>query len=146
MNDKDKIVFETSKMLVQHIRECMNSTNRGVHSRIFSILLHPEENFVLVGQSKAVIDGEPKHPEHIVPCAFIIAEARKLIEKEIADERIAALIAKHWKIVYISKKEAEYLDGKNGLNLKSVMPSDWSFEVGDSFARLNLAGIKLFPI
>lgn len=140
------MVYQASKMLVQHVRECMLSDNRGVHSRIFSILLHPEENFVLVGRSQEVIDGLPRHPEHIVPCSYILSETRKLIEAGEPDDKIAGLIAKHWKIVHISKNQAGYLDGKSGLNLKSTMPNGWSFTNGDSFERLKLAGIEILPL
>ena len=148
MTTKQDVVNKTSLMLVQHIRDCAKSGEfgRGVHSRIFSIILHPEKKFVAVGQSQEVIDGADIHPEHVVPCAVMIAEARKLIEDNVSDEDVAKLISRHWKIVYISKNQANYLDSKKGLNMKSAMPDGWCFMTGDSFARLREANIEIFPL
>ena len=68
---KDEIIYKTSLLLVQHFKQCLED-GRGTHSRIFNFILHPEENYVLAGQSQAVVDGAKKHPEHVVPCAVLI--------------------------------------------------------------------------
>ena len=105
-------------------------------------ILHPEYKYVGCGISPAVKAGEPKHPEHIVPCAVLVKECFRLIkEQKHSDEEIAKLLQKHWKIATISKAEAKILDSE--LRLKSKMPQGWRFEDGDTFARLKLAGIKI---
>lgn len=138
---KNKIVYETSLLLVQHFKQCMED-ERGVHSRIFNYILHPENNYVLVGESQAVKDGAKIHPEHVVPCVVLIEEVHNMIRRKISDNEIAKFLSLHWKIVNISKEEASKLDSKNGLNLKSSMPDEWSFESGNTYARLKKANIK----
>ncbi|MCC2636588.1 MAG: hypothetical protein K0Q68_307 [Moraxellaceae bacterium] len=147
MNANDDILYKTSLLLVQHFKQRLeNKGVLGIHSRIFSIILHPEQSLTLIGRSRAVIDEEPIHPEHVVPCAVLIRESCRLIEAGVPDTTIAALLAKHWRIAHISKNEAARLDGKAGLNLKSEMPEGWCFETGDTLARLQKAEIALFPI
>lgn len=144
--NKEETVYKTALLLVEHFKDCMERDDRGIHSRIFSTILHPEPVFVVAGQSQSVVDGAMKHPEHVVPCAFMIEESRRLIKQSVPVSEIAKLLAKHWKIVYISKQEANHLDSKKGLNLKSTMPEGWGFETGDTFDRLNKANIKVLPI
>jgi len=134
----DEYVYETCLLLVKHFRNSLMES-RPVHSRIFEHILHPEINYVLVGESEAVRLGGEKHPEHVVPCATLMTECRRLIKENWFDEDIAKLLQKHWKIVHISKDEANYLDSKDGLNLKWNMPSEWRFENGDTFERLRRA-------
>ena len=117
--------------------------DRGVHSRIFSHLLNPEQYFVAIGQSQDVIDGAP---QHIVPCAVLNQESCKLIERNEPKENIAKLLVKHWKIAYISKVQAKYLDTKAGLDLKNTMPEGWDYKTGNIYARLEVAGIELQPL
>lgn len=118
----------------------------GQHTRLFNYILHPEEEFVAVGRSQEVIDGAPPHPEHVVPCSKLVTESFRLIEEGIPKDKIAELLAKHWKIVYVSKSQAKYLDTKEGLNLKYKMPNGWCFEAGDTYARLKLANIEIYPL
>ena len=146
MMDKEDAIYRTSILLVEHFKDCLEREDRGINSRIFSKILHPEENFVAVGQSQEVIDGAPVHPEHIVPCAVLIDESIRLIKANMPNASIAKLLAKHWKIAYISKEQASFLDTKKGLNLASSMPDGWCFETGDTYARLNKADIKLLPL
>lgn len=144
--NNEESVYKASLLLVEHFQYCIARDGKGIHSRIFSYILHPEVDFVAVGQSKEVIDGAEAHPEHIVPCATLISESFRLIKENVPKEKIAKLLAKHWKIVYISKDQASYLDTKKGLNMKFKMPNDWCFETGDTFARLKLADIQIFPL
>ncbi|WP_201511685.1 hypothetical protein [Psychrobacter alimentarius] len=148
--NKQETVYKTSLVLVEHFLNCIErkklGINLGVHSRIFSYILHPEVEFVTVGKSQEVADGAPPHPEHVVPCSIIIWESIRLLEEGKPKEEVAKLIAKHWKIVFISKDESSFIDSKKGLNLKSSMPDNWDFETGDSFERLNLAGIQVLPL
>lgn len=136
-----KIVHKTCRLLVTHFRNCLEYGN-GFNSRLFSHMLHPENHFVFAGTSMAVGKDTPTHPEHVVPCAFMIDECKRLIREGMADELIATLLEKHWKMAVITKEEQRRLDGPP-LNLKSTMPSGWRFEDGDTFARLKLANIEL---
>ncbi len=148
--NKQEAVYKTSLVLVEHFLNCIEQkklgANSGVHSRILSYILHPEVEFVAVGKSQEVADGAHPHPEHIVPCSIIVWESIRLLEEGKPKEEVAKLIAKHWKIVFISKNEASFIDAKKGLNLKSSMPDNWSFETGNSFERLDLAGIQVLPL
>ena len=64
-----------------------------------------------------------------------------MISQGAADEQIAPLLAKHWKIATITVAEKNYLDFE--LGYKSKMPDGWTFEEGDTFARLHAAKIVL---
>ncbi|WP_114416167.1 hypothetical protein [Marinospirillum perlucidum] len=141
--DKEESVYRASILLVKHFQDCLEREGLGLHSRIFNFILHPEFYFVGVGESQEVIDGEPAHPEHIVPCAVLIEESCKLIKQGVSTEKIAGLLSKHWKIGMISKRQASYIDSKCGLGLKNKMPEDWSFETGNTYERLKLANIEL---
>ena len=148
--NKQEIIYQTSLILAEHFSNCIERKKlgipSGVHSRIFSHILHPEAEFVAVGRSQEVVNGAISHPEHIVPCSTILWESLRLLEEGRSKEEVARLIAKHWKIVFISKDEAKFIDTKKGLNLQYGMPEIWNFETDDSFERLNLAGIKVLPL
>lgn len=144
--DNAESVYRAALLLVEHFKDCMEREGKGIHSRVFTHFLHPEKDFVAAGQSQSVIDGESIHPEHVVPCAVLISETCRLIKENMPKSKIAELLAKHWKVAYISKNQANYLDSKDGLNLKHRMPDGWKFETGDTFARLKLAKIDLLPI
>lgn len=144
--EKIESVYRASLLLVKHFKDCLERDGKGFHSRIFNYFLHPEVHFVGVGRSQAVIDGDPEHPEHVVPCAVLIDEACRLINQGVPETEIARLMSKHWKIAFISKEQAARLDSKNGLNLKNRMPEGWCFENGDTYERLNLAKIELLPL
>ena len=145
MSDTKPIVVETCKLIIHHYRNLIQySPDRsiGFNTRIFSHMLHPELHFVSAGKSTEVNGESATHPEHIVPCAVLIAESKRLIrEGKLSDDEIAKLLAKHWKVATITKAEAHRLDYE--LGLKSNMPDGWSFEHGDTLERLNTAGIKL---
>jgi hypothetical protein len=66
----------------------------------------------------------------------------KGIEKDALIELVADLIRKHLKIIPISMDEKELLDQGKKLNLRQRMPNGWSFESGDTYARLHEANIK----
>jgi hypothetical protein len=144
--DKQESIYRTALLLVEHFNYCILRNRKGIHSRIFSHILHPEEEFVAIGQSQDVIDGAKPYPEHVVPCATLINKSFRLIKEGLPKEEIANLITKHWKIVYISKDQADYLDTKKGLNLKYKMPDGWNFETGNTYARLELANIEVLPL
>lgn len=145
----DEIVFETCRLIIKHFRNLLKNTPTppylGFNTRLFSHILHPESRFVFLGQSVEVASETPVHPEHVVPCAVLITESRRLLlEGKLSSDEIAALLQKHWKVATITKKEARRLDVD--LKLKSVMPDGWSFESGDTSARLDRAGIKLVSV
>lgn len=145
MNNEES-VLKAALLLVQHFEYCIQRGGNGNHSRIFSYILHPEKDYVAVGRSQEVIDSAKPHPEHVVPCATLIEESMRLIKEGMPKQEIAELIAKHWKIVYISKDQASYLDTKKGINMKYKMPDGWNFETGDTYARLKLANIDVLPL
>lgn len=146
--NKEKEVLKASLHLVRHFKDCLEREEKGLpkgfNSRIFNFMLHPEADFVGIGRSQAVIDGEPVHPEHVVPCAKMIEECCRLIKNNMAEIDIATLLSKHWKIAYISKSQAAYID--YDLGWKDKMPAGWRFEDGETYERLNRAGIYLLPL
>ncbi|MDH5205188.1 MAG: hypothetical protein OEW36_05960 [Hylemonella sp.] len=144
--DNTESVYRASLHLVRHFKDCLERDGKGFHSRVFNYFLHPEGDFVGAGQSQEVINGEPVHPEHVVPCAVLIEESCRLLEKGVSETEIARLLSKHWKIAYISKAQAAHIDSKEGLNLKNSMPDGWHFESGDTYERLKRAGITLHPL
>jgi hypothetical protein len=140
--EKDRIHYRACKALVGLFRDQVEEGSKCVHSRIFNYVLHPESKYVNCGSSREASSGSPTHPEHVVPCAFLIKECFRLIEENsFSDEEIAKLLQKHWKIATISKAEAKKLDSE--LGLKSKMPEGWRLEEGDTLARLELAGITI---
>ena len=139
--DKNVILFDICIQVVE-ILSIHLTNDIGTHSRLFNYIIHPEIDYVRAGESVCVDSGTHNHPEHIVPCAFMIKEVKRLIsDGDLTTNEIASLLQKHWKIVTITKKEAKMLD--QDLKLKSTMPSGWCFETGDSFARLKTANINI---
>ena len=145
--DKDDIVYKTCLLLVTHFRNLLvhSEDNLGFHTRIFSHFLHPEEKFVFAGKSKMVTSDTPTHPEHVVPCAVLINECKRLInEGQLSYSQIAKLLRKHWRLARITKAEQAKLDFE--LGHKSTMPSGWRFETGNTFERFRLAEIELLEL
>ena len=139
-------VYKTALLLVNLFEINGNRKKNGLestgrHSRIFQYALHPEISFVGYGKTKETLNSSLIHPEHVVPCTVLISECTRLLESDMTKEEIASLLTKHWKIVYITKEQATFLDTKKGICLKHSMPKGWSFENGDTFARLKLANI-----
>lgn len=142
---KDDVIYRVCKTVVQLIKNHVEEERGGIHSRLFSYVLHPEQDFVCIGKTEAVINGEAVHPEHLVPCTILIQEVRRLLsEKTLEDVEIAKLLQKHWKIALISKEQARYID--YDLGYKSTMPAGWNFESGDTLARLHAAKITLIAL
>ncbi len=138
---KDEIIFETCKLLVRHFRNLIDHNGFGFHTRIFSHMLHPEKEFIFIGSSPESLSENDIYPEHVVPCAVLLRECRRMILENQPDSYIAELLQKHWKLAHITKKQAQRLD--INLRLKNIMPSGWTFETGNSLARLEAANIKL---
>lgn len=139
---KEELVYKTCLLLIQHFRNLLEADIGGYNSRIFQHMLHWEFNFVGIGQSVEVTDESGFHPEHVVPCAVLIIESRRLIKENIlSDEEIAKLLQKHWKIARITKKQQKHID--YDLGYKSSMPKGWSFETGETLVRLKLAEVTL---
>lgn len=140
--ESDEILESACNALVGLFRDQVQSGRNCVHSRIFNYVLHPEANYVGCGRSISLSEEEKAHPEHIVPCSVLVGESFRLIKEGVrSDEEIAGMLQRHWKIAQITKAEARFLD--SDLKLKSKMPSGWRFEDGDTFARLDAAGITL---
>jgi len=142
MTNQDKLISKTCLTIMQHYKNLIDADCGGFHTRLFSHILHPETKFICIGES-VLINSETKvHLEHVVPCAVLISETKRLIkENKLSDDEIAGLLKKHWKVAIITNDEAKKLDFT--LKLKSVMPKDWCFEHGKTNARLNLAKIEL---
>jgi len=139
---KEELVCKTCMILVRHFSNLIQHDGEGFHTRIFQHILHPEYSFVGAGKSKEVISGGKSYPEHVVPCAVLISEIKRLINSgNFEIEEIARLLQKHWKVAIITPEQARYIDHK--LGYKSSMPEGWCFETGDTFARLNAANIEL---
>lgn len=139
---QDDFVYRTCQTVVRHIRNHVEEGRGGIHTRLFSHILHPERDFVYLGQSAEAAAGIDTHCEHVVPCAVLIAETRRLIqEDQLDDDEIAKLLQKHWKIALVTKKQARHIDFE--LGYKSKMPTGWNFETGDTLARLDKANIAL---
>ena len=139
--NKNEVVYETCLLIVRHFRNLVEHNGYGFNSRIFSHMLHPEKEFVFAGTSEELNQNSSVHPEHVVPCAVLISECRRLIKEGFTDSQIATLLQKHWKVAHITKEEAHKLDSE--LRLKSVMPEGWSFEAGNTLARFEVAKINL---
>ncbi len=145
-NNAPDVVYATCILLVAHFRNLIQLSKNGLgfHTRIFSHMLHPEKEFIYAGQSEKVTTETPTHPEHVVPCAVLVTECQRLIKAGThSDEEIAVLLKKHWKIATITQEERQFLDGKSNLGYKSKMPINWTFETGNTFARLEEAKIVL---
>jgi len=141
---KDDIVYMACLLLVAHFRNLRgySKDNFGFHTRIFSQFLHPEEKFVFAGKSKMVTGETPTHREHVVPCAVLVNECKRLIDEgRLSDSEIAQLLRKHWRLAKITKIEQKKLDVE--LGYRSTMPPGWSFETGNTFERFKLAKIEL---
>ena len=139
---KGELIYKTCKVLVQHFRNLLEAELGGFNSRIFQYMLHLEYDFVGIGASKEAINNDEFHPEHVVPCAVMIAEVNRLIsEDNLSDDEIAKLLKRHWKIARITKDQAKHIDFK--LGYKSSMPDGWNFEEGDTLARLKEANISI---
>ena len=151
-NAKEELVFKSCLLLVLHIKDLITHEKRtgkriGYHSRIFQHFLHPEKKFVLLGESRKINENKDSdhHPEHIVPCAYMIKELERLLKEEkYSDECLARALQKHWKIVHITREEAKRLD--TDLKLKDKMPDGWDFMESCSEARLKKARIEIVPV
>ena len=139
--NKEELVNRTCVILVRHFANLVDYGD-GFHTRIFEHVLHPEYDFVGVGMSQEAVKSEHRYPEHVVPCAVLVQETRRLIEGgKHSVEEIAQLLRKHWKVALLSREQSRYID--HHLHYKSSMPDGWDFETGDTFARLIAANIVL---
>lgn len=96
--ENSDFVSATCLLLVDHFRNILllSKNGAGFHTRMFSHILHPEKHFVYAGQSEQVTSETPIHLEHVVPCATLIAECKRLIKAEThSQEDIAILLKKH---------------------------------------------------
>ena len=141
---KDEIVSATCLLIVQHFRNLLQYRVNGFNSRIFSHMLHPEKDFVFLGTSLEATKESRLHPEHVVPCAVLIAECCRLISEGQTNEDVAKLLKKHWKIAYVTKEQANLID--YGHKWKSTMPPGWNFETGNTLRRFELANIQLINV
>ncbi len=141
---KDEFVYNICLVYIQHMKVCIKYGS-GWNTYMFSHLFNrKEEDLISLGKSKKIKANSQTHLEHVVPRVVLLTETRRLIkEKILSDEEIAWLLYKHWKVARITKEEQELLDLKSKMNLKETMPEGWTFEGGDTLARLKLANIEL---
>ena len=76
--------------------------------------------------------------EHIVPCALVIEEARRMLQHGSSMEDVAKLLHENIIVVLVTDEEAETLD----FVWKVSMPEGWAFG-HDPYARLRACGIHL---
>ena len=139
---KEQILNKSCKLIVQLVRNHVEERRGGLHTRIFSHILNPEADYVCAGVSReaAEVPRSKWYLEHVVPCRTLVVELRRLvIQNSMSDDRIAALLRKHWKVAWITKDQAREIDK----HYKSDMPRGWNFESGDTLVRLS--GIELLP-
>lgn len=105
------------------------------------LLLPPliPDDVVTVGSS--IAGAETK--EHIIPRKVIVDKCHEIFRNGGDADDAEALIIENLRMAWISKEEAERLNKSKNLNLRQRMPEGWSFESGDKYARLKMAGIKL---
>lgn len=138
-----ELLASTCRLVIAHVRNVDRHGGAGLHTRLFSHLLHPEERFVFAGRSSRLSEGQASRLEHVVPCAVLLSETRRLIGQGMSDAIVASLLARHWRVARITTDEQRMLD--DALGLKSTMPTGWCFETGETLARFNAAGITLLP-
>jgi hypothetical protein len=93
------------------------------------------DNYVLVGESA---NGNARR-EHIIPRKVICQRVSEMFDADASVDEVAKFIETHLKIVLVSKDDQERMDMLH----RQRMPDGWTFEDGDVFARLKLAGIEL---
>jgi len=139
---KDEILFKTCQLVVQWVKLHVDDRRGGLHTRIFSHILNPELDYVCAGISREAFEADrsARYFEHVVPCRTLIVELRRLVAcNERSADEIASMLMKHWKVALITKDQAREIDR----HYKSEMPEGWTFETGDTMARLS--GIELLP-
>lgn len=139
---KDDILFKTCQIVVQWVKLHVDDRRGGLHTRIFSHILNPELDYVCAGISREALESNrsARYFEHVVPCRTLIVELRRLVAcNERSADEIASMLMKHWKVALITKDQAREIDR----HYKSEMPEGWTFETGDTMARLS--GIELLP-
>ena len=86
------------------------------------------DSMILIGHSQRGLTSKKQYREHVVPVCLIKEEAKRLAERNAPIKVIADFIQHHLWVVLLDKEEAEMLDSskaKDGLNLKTEMPSGW---------------------
>lgn len=114
----------------------------SAHSRCF-------EYFVATSQTP---QGQGRNGgsylEHVVPLAFLRRRCFARFAEGASVAEAAAEIRPFLIIVKITVAEKERLDNGpalGGFGWRDTMPEGWSFEAGDPYARLRLAGIAFAP-
>lgn len=130
------------RRLARHIWR-MQSPDVGKHSRVFDFYIPSKE--IQRGRSKKAPD-KGFHPEHVVPCAFILQHCRSVLTvlsgdsayapEELSISMLVPLIKKLLAIVKIDESERKRLD-VGDLALKYTMPDGWIAETGCIFKRLH---------
>ncbi len=118
---------------IRHMWEETGSSD----TRLFLEPMIPNK-FVLVGRSP---NGH--YNEHVVPRVVLCRICHQMLSEDSSEDslqRIAEVIKRHLKIVQITEEEQVRLD--QHCHLKDSMPPDWHYETGDTFARLDVAGIE----
>ena len=126
--------FHRAAYVMHHMWEEKGSSD----TRLLIPPLIPDD-FVIVGESIAGRD----HREHVIPRNIICYRCHEMYNNGATIDEVATFIRKNLKIVYISREEQRRLDSGNELNLRQRMPAGWTFETGDTYERLNVAGVKI---
>lgn len=134
----DELIERAFYRVAWNIRHMWEATGTS-DTRLFLEPIIPS-SFVLVGQSKG---GNATYNEHVVPRIILREQCHDMLRLDSSEEslsNIALFIRRFLKIVKITKDEQVRLDVD--LGLKQKMPDGWTFDTGDVFARLDVAGIN----
>lgn len=104
-----------------------------VHSRIFERLIHNK----YIELNKKTKDR--KHPEHVVPCAYIRNLAFQMFWDGKTPKDVADMIERLLHIAYITNEDKDKVDAIH----KDTMPDDWNPETDSILRRLEDAGVKV---
>ena len=109
------------------------------YSKHASVLKH--EKSAYQQRSDKTLAEVKLHAEHIIPNNLIFKRLLEMVENESSDTDMMNFLDTFCRIVVITKREMQLLDGA-GAGLKSSMPDGWVWG-GDPYARLNHVGIVL---
>ena len=138
-----ELLERASLRVAMHIRGVWEERGSS-DTRLLEGLFLPDD-LTVVGRSRGLAADDIGRREHVVPRLRVIRECIALIKADRPDAEIADFIARHVKIVQVTREECARLDrarGKGGS--KQDTPADWM--VGDNiYLRLHREGILWEP-
>lgn len=149
----DQHLKNTCDVIIRHIKNIMSFQANiqkpwGYNSRFIEKLIHPEDELIFKGYSKAIfqnlpVGSIPARKEHIVPMSYLLNSLWELMEtQEISDQELSEILKRNLGIAYITHDEQKKLDSRI-YGLKTRMPDGWCLRTGDPLDRLKTTGIEL---